>query len=148
MRGGRKNLRRAVEEETATLQQGQSMMQVVDLRGFNLVNQAMADEVGEKRRSNLVGKWGASLCKYSITNKFVYFKSLPNGGFTGLDWKEWLRFPIAFEVGLDERRQFWGSLSLLAWSGSPPLSLKRENKRRGLLETLDFGSILIRPTGI
>lgn len=36
MRGGRKNLKRAVEEEMVTLQQGQSIMQVVDLRGSNL----------------------------------------------------------------------------------------------------------------
>ena len=37
MGGGRKNLKRAVEEETLTLQQGQSIMQVVDLRGSNLI---------------------------------------------------------------------------------------------------------------
>lgn len=37
MGGGRKNLKRAVEEESVTLQQGQSIMQVVDLRGSNLI---------------------------------------------------------------------------------------------------------------
>ncbi|XP_073042832.1 uncharacterized protein [Primulina eburnea] len=37
MRGGRKNLKRAVTEEMVTLQQGQSIMQVVDLRGSNLI---------------------------------------------------------------------------------------------------------------
>lgn len=37
MGGGRKNLKRAFEAEMMTLQQGQSIMQVVDLRGNNLI---------------------------------------------------------------------------------------------------------------
>lgn len=37
MGGGRKNLKRAVDEEIITLQQGHSIMQVVDLRGSNLI---------------------------------------------------------------------------------------------------------------
>ncbi|KAL8539397.1 hypothetical protein ACS0TY_001137 [Phlomoides rotata] len=37
MKRGRKNLKRAVEEEMSTLQQGQSIMQVSDLRGSNLI---------------------------------------------------------------------------------------------------------------
>ncbi|KAI3470975.1 hypothetical protein Pfo_027638 [Paulownia fortunei] len=46
MRGGRKNLKRAVEDEMATLQQGQSIMQVVDLRGSNLIE--VMDAKGQK----------------------------------------------------------------------------------------------------
>ncbi|XP_009611463.1 uncharacterized protein LOC107776914 [Nicotiana tabacum] len=45
MGGGRKNLKRAVEEEFFTLQQGQSIMQVVDLRGSNLIQ--VMDAKGE-----------------------------------------------------------------------------------------------------
>lgn len=37
MKGGRKNLKRAVEEQSLTLQDGQSIMQVVSLRGSNLI---------------------------------------------------------------------------------------------------------------
>ncbi|KAL1553405.1 putative RNA-binding protein EIF1AD isoform X2 [Salvia divinorum] len=37
MKGGRKNLKRAVEEEMMALQQGQNIMQVVGLRGSNLI---------------------------------------------------------------------------------------------------------------
>ncbi|XP_042045648.1 probable RNA-binding protein EIF1AD [Salvia splendens] len=37
MKGGRKNLKRAVEEEMMALQHGQNIMQVVDLRGSNLI---------------------------------------------------------------------------------------------------------------
>lgn len=41
MTGGRKNLKRAAKEKTAILQQGQSIMQVVDLRGSNLIEVAL-----------------------------------------------------------------------------------------------------------
>ncbi|CAA0823193.1 Nucleic acid-binding- OB-fold-like protein [Striga hermonthica] len=37
MKGGRKNLKRAIEDEMETLKEGQSIMQVVDLRGSNLI---------------------------------------------------------------------------------------------------------------
>lgn len=37
MGGGRKNLMRAVEEKILTLQPGHSIMQVLDLRGSNLI---------------------------------------------------------------------------------------------------------------
>jgi len=37
MRGGRKNLKRATEEKHVTLQDGQSIMQVVSLRGSNII---------------------------------------------------------------------------------------------------------------
>lgn len=37
MKGGRKNLKRAIEAEMMALQQGQNVMQVVDLRGSNLI---------------------------------------------------------------------------------------------------------------
>lgn len=37
MKGGRKNLKRAVGEETLNLQEGQSVMQVLSLRGSNII---------------------------------------------------------------------------------------------------------------
>lgn len=37
MKGGRKNLKRAAEEQSLTLQDGQSITQVVSLRGSNLI---------------------------------------------------------------------------------------------------------------
>ena len=37
MKGGRKNLKRAVEEQSLTLSDGHSIMQVVSLRGSNLI---------------------------------------------------------------------------------------------------------------
>lgn len=37
MKGGRKNLKRAAGEQSLTLQDGQSIMQVVSLRGSNLI---------------------------------------------------------------------------------------------------------------
>ncbi|EYU35193.1 hypothetical protein ABFS83_06G122000 [Erythranthe nasuta] len=46
MGGGRKNLKRAVESEMATLQQGQSIMQVVELRGSNHIE--VMDSKGDK----------------------------------------------------------------------------------------------------
>lgn len=42
MKGGRKNLKRAAGEETFTLQQGQSIVQVVSLRGSNLIEVTFA----------------------------------------------------------------------------------------------------------
>jgi len=52
-------------------------------------------------------------------------------------------FRSLFEAGLDERGQVRDSLSLSAWSGSPPLSLKGKAREGGPLETFAFGSILI-----
>lgn len=37
MKGGRKNLKRAVEEESLHLEDGHSIMQVLSLRGSNLI---------------------------------------------------------------------------------------------------------------
>lgn len=37
MKGGRKNLKRAVEEESLNLENGHSIMQVLSLRGSNLI---------------------------------------------------------------------------------------------------------------
>ncbi|KAK3206329.1 hypothetical protein Dsin_020375 [Dipteronia sinensis] len=37
MKRGRKNLKRAAEEQSLTVQDGQSVMQVVSLRGSNLI---------------------------------------------------------------------------------------------------------------
>ncbi|CAA3018397.1 probable RNA-binding EIF1AD [Olea europaea subsp. europaea] len=59
MRGGRKNLKRAVEEEMATLQQGQSIMQVVDLRGSNLIE--VMDAKGQKSLAIFPAKFQKSM---------------------------------------------------------------------------------------
>lgn len=45
MKGGRKNLKRAAEEQSLTLQDGQSIMQVVSLRGSNLIEVFINPEV-------------------------------------------------------------------------------------------------------
>ncbi|KAL6127969.1 hypothetical protein ACLB2K_071330 [Fragaria x ananassa] len=44
MKGGRKNLKRAVEEKSLTLSDGHSIMQVVSLRGSNLIEVMDAKE--------------------------------------------------------------------------------------------------------
>lgn len=46
MKGGRKNLKRAINNKTTALQQGQMIMQVVDLRGSNQIE--VMDAKGEK----------------------------------------------------------------------------------------------------
>ncbi|KHN25797.1 probable RNA-binding protein EIF1AD [Glycine soja] len=46
MRGGRKNLKRATEEKHITLQDGQGIMQVVSLRGANIIE--VMDASGNK----------------------------------------------------------------------------------------------------
>ncbi|KAI3993034.1 hypothetical protein MKX01_009777, partial [Papaver californicum] len=43
MKGGRKNLKRAAEEQGLTLQEGQRVMQVVSLRGSNSIEVLDAD---------------------------------------------------------------------------------------------------------
>lgn len=45
MKGGRKNLKRAAGEQSLTLQDGQSIMQVVSLRGSNLIEVFINPEV-------------------------------------------------------------------------------------------------------
>ncbi|KAA8533881.1 hypothetical protein F0562_031398 [Nyssa sinensis] len=59
MKGGRKNLKRAAEEETSTLQQGQSIMQVVSLRGSNLIE--VMDARGEKSLALFPAKFQKSM---------------------------------------------------------------------------------------
>jgi len=59
MKGGRKNLKRAVKEETLTLQQGQSIMQVVSLRGSNLIE--VIDGKGEKLLALFPAKFQKSM---------------------------------------------------------------------------------------
>nr|GMC52766.1 probable RNA-binding protein EIF1AD [Ipomoea batatas] len=59
MTGGRKNLKRAVKEKTAILQQGQSIMQVVDLRGSNLIE--VMDANGEKSLAIFPAKFQKSM---------------------------------------------------------------------------------------
>ncbi|KAI3458417.1 hypothetical protein Pfo_015080 [Paulownia fortunei] len=59
MRGGRKNLKSAVEEEMVNLQQGQSIMRVVDLRGSNLIE--VMDTKGQKLLAIFPAKFQKSL---------------------------------------------------------------------------------------
>ncbi|KMT10699.1 hypothetical protein BVRB_5g118090 isoform A [Beta vulgaris subsp. vulgaris] len=59
MGGGRKNLKRAVEEDTLTLQQGQSIMQVVSLRGSNLIE--IVDAEGKKSLALFPAKFQKSM---------------------------------------------------------------------------------------
>ncbi|KAL8529559.1 hypothetical protein ACS0TY_006836 [Phlomoides rotata] len=59
MKGGRKNLKRAVEEEMAALQGGQSVMQVADLRGSNLIE--VMDAKGEKLLAIFPAKFHKSM---------------------------------------------------------------------------------------
>lgn len=60
MRGGRKNLKRAVAEEFLTLQKGQSIMQVLDLRGSNLIQ--VRDAKGETSLAIFPAKFQKSMC--------------------------------------------------------------------------------------
>ncbi|XP_019163389.1 PREDICTED: probable RNA-binding protein EIF1AD [Ipomoea nil] len=59
MKGGRKNLKRAGKEKTAILQQGQSIMQVVDLRGSNIIE--VLDANGEKSLAIFPAKFQKSM---------------------------------------------------------------------------------------
>ncbi|XP_019183959.1 PREDICTED: probable RNA-binding protein EIF1AD [Ipomoea nil] len=59
MKGGRKNLKRAAKEKTAILQQGLSIMQVVDLRGSNLIE--VMDANGEKSLAIFPAKFQKSM---------------------------------------------------------------------------------------
>lgn len=52
-------MKRAVEEETLTLQQGQSIMQVVDLRGSNLIE--VMDAKGERSLAIFPAKFQKSM---------------------------------------------------------------------------------------
>ncbi|KAL3837827.1 hypothetical protein ACJIZ3_022418 [Penstemon smallii] len=59
MGGGRKNLKRATEEEMATLQNGQAIMQVMDLRGSNLIE--VMDASGQKLLAIFPAKFQKSM---------------------------------------------------------------------------------------
>ncbi|OVA03640.1 Translation initiation factor 1A (eIF-1A) [Macleaya cordata] len=59
MKGGRKNLKRAAEEEALNLQEGQSVMQVVSLRGSNLIE--VLDAGGEKSLALFPAKFQKSM---------------------------------------------------------------------------------------
>lgn len=58
-KGGRKNLKRAVNDETLTLQPGQSIMQVVSLRGSNLIE--VIDAKGEMALAIFPAKFQKSM---------------------------------------------------------------------------------------
>ncbi|KAK7353507.1 hypothetical protein VNO80_18956 [Phaseolus coccineus] len=59
MRGGRKNLKRATEEKHVTLQEGQSIMQVVSLRGSNIIE--VMDACGNKSLALFPAKFQKSV---------------------------------------------------------------------------------------
>ncbi|GAB2212697.1 hypothetical protein Droror1_Dr00020678 [Drosera rotundifolia] len=60
MGGGRKNLKRAAEgEESIALQEGQSIMQVVELRGSNVIE--VVDATGEKLLALFPAKFQKSM---------------------------------------------------------------------------------------
>ncbi|CAJ2641739.1 unnamed protein product [Trifolium pratense] len=59
MGGGRKNLKRATEEKHVTLQDGQCIMQVVSLRGSNLIE--VMDASGEKSLALFPAKFQKSM---------------------------------------------------------------------------------------
>ncbi|CAI8598693.1 unnamed protein product [Vicia faba] len=59
MKGGRKNLKRASEEKHVTLGDGQCIMQVVSLRGFNLIE--VMDASGEKSLALFPAKFQKSM---------------------------------------------------------------------------------------
>ncbi|KNA15260.1 hypothetical protein SOVF_099740 [Spinacia oleracea] len=59
MGGGRKNLKREVEDDGLTLQLGQSIMQVVSLRGSNLIE--VTDAEGEKSLALFPAKFQKSM---------------------------------------------------------------------------------------
>ncbi|XP_045803334.1 probable RNA-binding protein EIF1AD isoform X1 [Trifolium pratense] len=59
MAGGRKNLKRATEEKHVTLQDGQCIMQVVSLRGSNLIE--VMDARGEKSLALFPAKFQKSI---------------------------------------------------------------------------------------
>ncbi|KAG6718847.1 hypothetical protein I3842_04G174100 [Carya illinoinensis] len=59
MKGGRKNLKRAAEEEKFNLQDGQTIMQVLSLRGSNLIE--VMDGQGEKSLALFPAKFQKSM---------------------------------------------------------------------------------------
>ncbi|CAJ1974536.1 unnamed protein product [Sphenostylis stenocarpa] len=59
MRGGRKNLKRATEEKHVTLQDRQSIMQVVSLRGSNIIE--VMDACGNKSLALFPAKFQKSV---------------------------------------------------------------------------------------
>ncbi|KAL5538489.1 hypothetical protein UlMin_044403 [Ulmus minor] len=59
MKGGRKNLKRAAEEESWTLEDGHTVMQVLSLRGSNLIE--VMDAQGEKSLALFPAKFQKSM---------------------------------------------------------------------------------------
>jgi len=59
MKGGRKNLKRATEEDSLNLRDGQGIMQVVSLRGSNLIE--VMDAKGEKSLALFPAKFQKSM---------------------------------------------------------------------------------------
>ncbi|KAJ4825656.1 hypothetical protein Tsubulata_038886 [Turnera subulata] len=59
MKSGRKNLKRAVEERSLTLQDGESIMKVVSLRGSNLIE--VVDAKGETSLALIPAKFQKSM---------------------------------------------------------------------------------------
>jgi len=59
MKGGRKNLKRAAEEDSLNLRDGQGIMQVISLRGSNLIE--VMDAKGEKSLALFPAKFQKSM---------------------------------------------------------------------------------------
>ncbi|KAF5736495.1 RNA-binding protein EIF1AD [Tripterygium wilfordii] len=59
MKGGRKNLKRAVKEQKLMVQEGQSIMQVISLRGSNLIE--VMDGQGDKSLALFPAKFQKSM---------------------------------------------------------------------------------------
>ncbi|XP_024024139.1 probable RNA-binding protein EIF1AD [Morus notabilis] len=59
MKGGRKNLKRATEEESLTLEEGYNIMQVLSLRGSNLIE--VMDAQGKKSLALFPAKFQKSM---------------------------------------------------------------------------------------
>ncbi|KAJ7965165.1 Nucleic acid-binding, OB-fold [Quillaja saponaria] len=77
MKGGRKNLKRATETEHVSLQEGQTIMQVVSLRGSNLIEVVLLwlMKVERKRLLNQVARSHALFRRFFSMNKPEIFKS-------------------------------------------------------------------------
>ncbi|GFZ15125.1 nucleic acid-binding, OB-fold-like protein [Actinidia rufa] len=77
MKGGRKNLKRAAGEETFIVQQGQSVMRVVSLRGSNLI------EVMDARGENALALFPAKFQKSMWIKREIFKSSILDNS-----WKE------------------------------------------------------------
>ncbi|XP_065871158.1 uncharacterized protein [Euphorbia lathyris] len=85
MKGGRKNLKRATKEHYLTLEDGQSIAQVVSLRGSNLIE--VMDSRGEKSLALFPAKFHKSMWmkrgSFVVVNESGKEKALESGSKVG-----------------------------------------------------------------